>query len=375
MAERRHRTAGPTAGKVPGARPLEWSSSLFRLSWLDFDPEYREGRSPSGLARRPGTPYHRGRGHPGPTSIVATEGANPLDLPAEDRAPLDATVGPREVPSDPRQFDAAIWGFVGLGLALRLASYLLNFPLWWDEAFVAVNLLRRGYLGLLRPLDYGQVCPLLFLWAELTSVRWLGFSEWSLRLFPLACALASVVLFRFAASQVLQGRALLLAVAVFAVSVHPIRHAADVKPYATDLLVALGLQSLAISWWRRPDRPGRLWALAGFVPFALLLSHPAAFVAGGVGPALVVPAWRTRRRSVRLAFAAYGMAMVATYALIYVGFTRAQASSASPGMREMWVRSFPPLDSIPWFPPLAGRRARRRHAGVSLRRRAGRERP
>ena len=115
----------------------------------------------------------------------------------------------------PRQF----WGSSPSGSRSGSACYLLDFPLWWDEAFVAVNLLRRGYLDLLRPLDYGQVCPLLFLWAELTAVRWLGFSEWSLRLFPLACSAASVVLFRVAAGQVSEGRALLLAVAIFAVSV------------------------------------------------------------------------------------------------------------------------------------------------------------
>ena len=38
--------------------------------------------------------------------------------------------------------------------------------------------------------------------------------------------------------------------------------------------------------------------------------------------------------------------MVATYAVVYLLFTRSQASAASPGMREMWSRSFPPLDSI-----------------------------
>ena len=96
-------------------------------------------------------------------------------------------------------------GSSGWGLRSGLPAYLLDFPLWWDEAFVAVNFLRRGYLDLLRPLDYGQVCPLLFLWAELTAVRWSGFSEWSLRLFPLACAVASVVLFRVAAGQVCGG--------------------------------------------------------------------------------------------------------------------------------------------------------------------------
>jgi hypothetical protein len=265
----------------------------------------------------------------------AGDGRGPLGT-EEDRLEGTSSVG---------RLNLAIRAFVVLGLFLRLAAYLLDYPLWWDEAFVAVNFLRRGFFDLLRPLDYGQVCPLLFLWAELASVRLLGFSEWSLRLFPLACALASVVLFRAASAQLLKGRALLLAVAVFAVAVHPIRHAADVKPYASDLLVALVLLSLAMAWWREPVRAGRLWWLAAFAPIALLLSHPAVFVVGGIGLALVVPAWSTRDGNVRAAMIAYGLVAIATCAANYALFARSQASAASPGMLVMWANSFPPLDS------------------------------
>ncbi len=173
------------------------------------------------------------------------------------------------------------WRFVGIGILLRLIAYLQNFPLWWDEAFVAVNLLQRDFRGLAQPLDYGQVCPLLFLWAELISVRVLGFHEWSLRLFPLISSIGAVVLFRVVVGRILSGRALLLAVAVFAVSVHPIRHAADVKPYATDLLVALILQGFALEWSRQPKRSRWLWGLTSFTPVALLLSHPSIFVVAG----------------------------------------------------------------------------------------------
>ena len=148
---------------------------------------------------------------------------------------------------DPRSraLAQATWVFVGLGMLLRIARYAMNYPLWWDEAFVAVNFIRRDYFDLLRPLDYGQVCPVLFLWAELAVVKLLGFSEWSLRLFPLACSVASVPLFRYAAGRVVRGVSLLLAVAIFAVSYHPIRHAADVKPYASDLLAAVAVLALA----------------------------------------------------------------------------------------------------------------------------------
>jgi hypothetical protein len=241
------------------------------------------------------------------------------------------------------------WGFVGLGILLRALAYLQNFPLWWDEAFLAVNLLRRDYSGLMKPLDYGQVAPIFFLWAELASVRLLGFNEWALRLFPWICSIFGMVLFRVVAGRVLEARAMFLAVAVFAVSVHPIRHSADVKPYATDLLVALILQGLALLWWRRPEISRWLWVLTGFGPMALMLSHPSIFVVAGVGLTLAWPAWETRARNVRLALIAYGVSTLSVYAALYVLFTRDQASVAAPGMKEMWVRSFPPLDSVLGF--------------------------
>src|SRR4051794_34875575 len=102
---------------------------------------------------------------------------------------------PDRIPPDPRRLDRAVRAFVVLGLGLRLLRYLLNYPLWGDEAFAAVNFRARVSRGRLRPLEYGQICPPLFLWSELTAVRLFGFSERSLRLVPLACSLASVVLF------------------------------------------------------------------------------------------------------------------------------------------------------------------------------------
>jgi hypothetical protein len=266
--------------------------------------------------------------------------------PVLERESLDRELGIGCGSPSSEEVSRAVWGFVALGVALRVTYYSLNFPLWWDEAFVAVNLLRRGYFDLVRPLDYGQVCPLLFLWTELTAVRWLGFSEWSLRLFPLVCSAMSVVLFRWMAGQVLGGRALLLAVAIFAVSTHPIKHAADVKPYASDALFSVALLIPAFAWSKANRRAGPLWALATITPIALLSSHPSIFLAGGIGLALAWPAWRSGDWSVRTAFLTYGLVNVATYVGIYAAFTREQASAASPGMAMMWQKSFPPLDSI-----------------------------
>ncbi|CAN5877431.1 hypothetical protein BH23PLA1_BH23PLA1_25550 [soil metagenome] len=265
---------------------------------------------------------------------------------------------------DPRGFERAIWAFVGLGIFLRVTRYLLNFPLWHDEAFVAVNFIDRGYLAMMGRLEYSQVCPLLFLWIELTVVRLLGFSEWSLRLFPTVCAVLSVWLFWHVATRLLVGWPRLLAVAVFAVSYYPIRHGAEVKPYASDLLVALGLLALAIEWRQAPGRSLWLWVLAGCAPLALLLSHPSVFVAGGIGLAILPAAWRSGRWRVRGAYLAFGMALTATFLGLLIGYTGTPESEElrQHYLMNYWVDSFPPMESL-WA---LGSWLFRMHAGTML---------
>jgi hypothetical protein len=265
----------------------------------------------------------------------------------DDRRPVVLNSPGCETQPAERRLERATWVFVGLGVLLRIARYAMDYPLWWDEAFVAVNFIRRDYLDLLRPLDYGQVCPILFLWAELTVVKLLGFSEWSLRLFPLLCAIASAVLFRHVAGRVLRGVPLLLAVAIFAVAYHPIRHAADVKPYASDLLSALALLAAAFDWWRTPKRAGWMWGLAAVAPIAIALSHPAVFVAGGIVLGLFPSVAKTGRRGVWVAYATFALSTAGTFLGLYVLFIHAQAAATLTTMQVPWAAGFPPLDD-PW---------------------------
>jgi hypothetical protein len=242
-------------------------------------------------------------------------------------------------------FVRATRAFVILGVLLRIARYLMNYPLWWDEAFVAVNFIRRDYLELLRPLDYGQVCPILFLWCELTLVKLLGFSEWSLRFFPLVCAIASVLLLQHTAGRVVRGLPLLLSVAIFATSFHPIVHAADVKPYASDLLAALMLLAITVEWARTPERVRWLWTMAAVAPIALALSHPAIFVAAGNVVGLAPTAMNTRRTGVKIAYTAFTLSTVSAFLVLYFVFTSAQAAANLTAMQTQWSAAFPPLGS------------------------------
>lgn len=239
----------------------------------------------------------------------------------------------------------AVWAFVALGAGLRLVRYALGSPLWWNEAFVGVNLLKRGYADLLRPLDYGQVCPVGFLWVEKAATDLLGFSEWTLRLAPLICGLAALGLFARVAGRFAAGSGGTLAVAVLAVAYHPIRLASEVKPYATDLLASLVLTWLALGWLRDRGRTARLWGLAVAGPLAVAASHPAAFVAAGVGLGLAPAAWRSGTRGARVALGAFGLATALGFLGLYALYTSGQGAATLAGMRAYWAEAFPPVGS------------------------------
>lgn len=255
---------------------------------------------------------------------------------------------------EPAWLGRGVWFFVALGLIFRTIRYAQNLPLWSDECFLAVNFIQRGFLELLQPLENGQIAPLLFLWIERAAVLAMGFSEWSLRLVPLACGLASVLLFERLATSILNGLPLLLAVGVFAVSVHPIRHAAEAKPYAPDLFVALVLLGPAVGWLSDAarSRPGsrRFWTLAVLTPFCLAFSNPAVFVLGGIVVTLAGPVWRSGRRSDRLALASCAALMIGASAGLYGWIARTQSAGALSGLQRYWASGFPPIET-PWRLP------------------------
>jgi len=261
-------------------------------------------------------------------------GREPLDLPAAGCGPLASRLERR-----------LIWTFLVLGIAARTVRYLLRFPLWEDEAFIGANLLGRGYLGLLEPLDYHQVCPFLFLWVELTLVKLLGFTEYTLRLFPFLCSLASLFLFRHLAGQLLRGTALVLAIAVFSVAYPEIRYAAEVKPYGSDVLVSLLLLTFAVRWWRRPEDNRWLWGLVFLGPLAVAFSYPAVFVGGGISLAAAAVLWRTHCRCGWMPWILYNLTLAGSFAAVFLLASRGQSAAVLEVMRDCWSKAFPPLQS------------------------------
>lgn len=274
-----------------------------------------------------------------PTSAVTTQGR--IDREVE-------SPGRRES----RRWETAVWLFLGLGVLVRLVRYLVDYPIWHDEAFLACSLWDRDYVDLLRPLDYGQVAPWLFLAIERTVVKWLGYSELTLRFFPHVCGLLSVVVFWHVARRLLDGKARAFAVGIFACSFYLIRHGAEIKPYATDLLASLTLLAPALEWRRNPGSSRWLWVLSALAPVLVAISYPAVFVAGGISLALAPSALRSGRRAARLGWMVYNLLFVAAFVAVYLSSTVFQASAILDTYRNgCWADAFPPSDR-PWMLPV-----------------------
>jgi len=237
------------------------------------------------------------------------------------------------------------WAFVGLGVLIRAIRFLLNFPLWPDEAFLAHNYLDRGYLDLLRALDYEQVAPLLYLWVQKTAVVICGFSEYSLRLYAFIGSIASLLLFRHLAGRLLQGIARMLAIGTFAVAYPLVRYSAEAKPYGSDMLVTLLLLVFLIEWRLGREKTRWFWALAVSMPAAALLSYPALFVVPAISLAMLSELFRGGTRREWLAWVGVNLVAAGGVALLFFASARAQIESAGPDMRTGWEQAFPPLHS------------------------------
>ena len=93
-----------------------------------------------------------------------------------------------------------------LGAALRVWAYASNTSLYLDEILLTRNILDLPVRQLLtQPLLLDQVSPRGFLLVERLAVMIFGQGELALRLFPFACAVVGVILFRRLAERTLTG--------------------------------------------------------------------------------------------------------------------------------------------------------------------------
>ena len=248
--------------------------------------------------------------------------------------------------------------FVVLGAGLRIRQYVFRRSLWNDEAALALNIVQRGFVDLLRPLRFQQGAPIGFLWVERAAVDVLGKNEYALRLFPLLAGIAGLVLFALIARRVLSPWATPFAVLLFAVLQPLVYYSTEVKQYGVDVTAALLIAYMTLRLLDRPLTRRRALVWGGVGGATLFVSHPAALVLGASGLALGLTLARRHERQ-QLEQLAWGVGVFAA-AFIVEYVVSLRNLSANQVLAAYWHDGYPPqpfhLDkTLAWIGGLPGR--------------------
>ncbi|GMV98884.1 MAG: hypothetical protein AMXMBFR84_00240 [Candidatus Hydrogenedentota bacterium] len=259
---------------------------------------------------------------------------------------------PNTIPENraPKWFWPVVYAAViGLGIALRARAYAANKALWLDEAYLALNILKRDYHELLNPLEYLQKAPYLFLATTRLATESIDASEYALRLVPFAASVLTLPLFYGILRRLATPPVRVFALVLFAVASPLVFYAAETKPYSLDLLIALLIVLLLL-----PEQFsfGRATVIAVTGAIAVWASFTAVFVlAGAGGIAWIRQSWR--KQSVSLALLSVALGVSAASFLFYYRIALHQ-SVADQTVRSWWTETFMPLppshpSDLLWF--------------------------
>ena len=168
---------------------------------------------------------------------------------------------------------------IAAGIIIRLVVYLQNRDLFIDEANLARNIYERGFLELLRPLDYEQYAPPIFLFILKISTLTFGYSEYAYRIYPLLAGMGTLFVSFSILREITSFRSLWYPLLLLASGFMFIRFGSELKQHGCDMLVVLSLVWLTLKTDIMTTKPARfiiLWIVVGSI--AIWISMPSVFI-------------------------------------------------------------------------------------------------
>ncbi|OGI07193.1 MAG: hypothetical protein A3I68_03235 [Candidatus Melainabacteria bacterium RIFCSPLOWO2_02_FULL_35_15] len=229
---------------------------------------------------------------------------------------------------------------ISVGIFLRLAQYFSNKSLWRDEAMLALNIMEKSFIDLLKPLDYSQYAPPGFLIIEKLIISILGQSEFSFRLFPLICGIASLFLFYKLIKKCLSPLAVPVALVLFSVLLCLNYYSSEAKQYSSDLLFTLLFILVAIDLKEKSTIfYFIIYALAGAL--VIWFSHVSVFVLPGVGLSIFVLSLIKKERIKSILILAACFLWIVSFLVFY--FFSVSHIVKIPGLIDYWSNYYIPF--------------------------------
>ncbi|MCB0698730.1 MAG: hypothetical protein H6551_00745 [Chitinophagales bacterium] len=244
--------------------------------------------------------------------------------------------------------------------AIRIWIYFENRNLILDEANIARNISERGFLELLKPLDYQQYAPPLFLWITKLNTMLFGMGEYVLRIYPLFCGIGAIWVLYKVLRKLIPAEAIWLPLSMFGFSYMLIRYASEVKQYMPDAFIALLLIFFALNIDIRKVKPGSFflyWVLIGSL--AIWSSMPSVFVLSGVGGYYFLHSIGSGKRVLFLILPAIAVVWMLQFGIYYFSVLQEQAGSeylqnyhkihflfATPWAQSEWNHNYYAFNSL-----------------------------
>jgi hypothetical protein len=249
----------------------------------------------------------------------------------------------RAAPSSSRWCIAAAAAVAAFGVLVRVLAFARHPRLDLDEAMLALDVTGRSLGGLVHPLGFEQVAPILFLWISRISVAVGGVNEQTLRALPFVAGLAFVPCMWFATRRLIQSRgSATLAAAIAAVCPIAMFYADFFKPYAVDATVAAVLLWLVVRVIDAPASRSAWWSFGTFSVVAVFLSAPSVFVVASALAAIAMsPASRdpAGRRHTALVASTWALCAAVNFVVLL------RSATGNAYMQHYWDGAFllPPL--------------------------------
>ena len=232
------------------------------------------------------------------------------------------------------------WVVIVLGVVLRCIQFLHNRSLFIDEVFVATNIAEKSFGELLRPLLFDQRAPAGFLWGVKSTCIVFGQSDLAIRLLPLLAGIVSLLVFYEVARRYLSRGAVMLAVALYALSASLVFYASDLKQYSTEVLVCLAILWTFSRWDAGPLSVGRIIGMGVVGAVGVWFSFTAVFVLAGIAACIGVSILLERRWSALWRFALVGCIWAIGFGVLYV--LQLRFFDPNPEWRAFWIDHFMP---------------------------------
>jgi Dolichyl-phosphate-mannose-protein mannosyltransferase len=241
------------------------------------------------------------------------------------------------------------WLIIFAGIVLRLRQYLLDFSLSTEEAALALNIVTRTFSGLTQPLNFEVGGPIAFLFIEKLFFIVLGTNDFVPRIFPFLSGLLAIYLFYSIAREHF-GVAGLFAFTAFAISPSMTYYTSYLRPYSSDVTVALllfYLSDFCISEKVRA-RDFLLFGIAGIV--AIWISNPSVFILAGIGLVVAIQKW-LQKDYVHFGWSVImGCIWIVTFGIYYIlSLRHLVADSYLHGYWLSTFMPFPPWKNPKWF--------------------------